>query len=182
VDSPKIVARTTEYENRWLRVVAKTVVGMPGADGPLTFYGIHPADYVTVLPILDDGRIVCVRQFRPLVEAETLELPSGHIDPGHTPDEAAHQELIEETGYRAAHLSPLAIVVPDVGRLANRQWGFVATGLARDPDAEIEAGISVQLLTPAELAERILDGAFNHALHLALVAQAICRGVLALPT
>lgn len=177
-ETPRIVERATEYGNRWLSVVAKTVAGLPGADGPRTYYGIHQADYVTVLPITRDNRVVVVRQYRPMAEAYTLELPSGHVDPGHTPEQAARQELLEETGYVAGRLEDLGTVIPDVGRLDNRQWCFLATELERDPKAPGEAGIEVSTLSLDELRERIVDGTINHALHLAVIALATARGRL----
>jgi ADP-ribose pyrophosphatase len=180
MDMPKIVGRATEFTTPWLSVISKTVAGMPGSAESQTYYGIQPADYVTVLPITPDKRVVVVRQYRPMVEAYTLELPSGHVDAGHTPEEAARQELLEETGYAAGRLESLGMVIPDVGRLANRQWSFLATDLTRVPGVTVEEGIAVSTVSMEELRASILDGTFNHALHLAVVAQAICGGKLAL--
>jgi len=47
------------------------------------------------------GKVVLVRQFRYLYNAETWEIPAGKIDKGETPEEAAKRELIEEVGYKA---------------------------------------------------------------------------------
>ncbi len=178
MQGPRILGRETVFTTRWLSVIAKTVAGLPGAVEPQTYYGIQPGDYATVLPITSDNRIVVVRQYRPMVEAYTLELPSGHVDAGYTPEEAARQELLEETGYVAGRLESLGTVVPDVGRLTNRQWCYLATDLSREPGATIEAGIEAFTLSSEELRARILDGTLNHALNLAVVALAICRGAL----
>src|SRR3712207_7655227 len=117
-----IFGRETVFTTPWLSVIAKTVTGLPGTSGPQVYYGIQPGDYATVLAITPEDRIVVVRQYRPMIEAYTLELPSGHVDAGHT---------LEETGYVAGRLELLGTVVPDVGRLTNRQWNYVATDLTR---------------------------------------------------
>lgn len=60
-------------------------------------------DAVTIFPILkdegDDMSTILVKQFRPPLDAWTIELPAGLIDEGETPEEAAIRELREETGY-----------------------------------------------------------------------------------
>lgn len=61
------------------------------------------ADAVAVIARLtladDEPRIILVKQYRPPVDAITLELPAGLIDDGETPDQAALRELCEETGF-----------------------------------------------------------------------------------
>ena len=178
MQSPRIVGRETPFTTPWLSVIAKTVAGLPGTTEPQVYYGIEPGDYVTVLPIMPDKRVVVVRQYRPIVEAYTLELPSGHVDLGHTPEEAARQELLEQTGYVAGGLELLGSVVADAGRLVKRQWNYLATDLTRAPGATVEAGIEVSTLSLPELRASILDGTFDHALNLAVLLQAICAGRL----
>lgn len=60
----------------------------------------------------EQGRLLMVRQYRYPIQKEMLELPAGKIDPGETPAQCAARELQEETGYRAAKLTPLGTVLP----------------------------------------------------------------------
>ena len=54
-----------------------------------------------VVPVLDDGRILMVSQFRNALDRKTLEIPAGKLDePGEPKVECAFRELEEETGYR----------------------------------------------------------------------------------
>ncbi|MBU1146636.1 NUDIX hydrolase [Patescibacteria group bacterium] len=53
-----------------------------------------------VVPILDDGRIILVRQYRYLFDKDGIEFCAGGIEDGQTPEGAARAELEEETGYQ----------------------------------------------------------------------------------
>jgi ADP-ribose pyrophosphatase len=56
---------------------------------------------VAMLPLLDDGRLLLIRQYRHPVGKVLLEIPAGTLSDGETPEECARRELIEETGYAA---------------------------------------------------------------------------------
>ena len=60
-----------------------------------------------VVPVLPDGRILMIRQYRPAIGRETLELPAGGREDGESPARTAARELREETGYTAEEWIPL---------------------------------------------------------------------------
>lgn len=116
-------------------------------------------DVVGMLPLADDGRIVLVEQYRVAVDRVTLEIPAGAANPGEPPEAAAHRELAEETGYRAADLHPMGAFYPAIGYSSERITLFVATGLTPGPTAFDEGeDIQVVHLTPAETATAIAEG------------------------
>lgn len=88
----------------------------------------HPGS-VVVLPILPDGRVVMVRQYRHAVRQSLWELVAGGIEPGETPREAARRELLEETGYIARRLKPLVDFFPSPGFLTEEMHLIEARGL-----------------------------------------------------
>src|ERR1700733_14019627 len=53
---------------------------------------------VVVMPVLDGGKIVLIRQYRYAARQYLWELVAGRIDPGENVKQAAVRELIEETG------------------------------------------------------------------------------------
>jgi ADP-ribose pyrophosphatase len=151
------------FATPWFQIVAKNVEGNTGPH-----YSLRTKDYVSVVAVTEDGRLLLVRQFRPAVGRMTLELPSGHVEPGETPEQAARKELLEETGYRADTFTLLGNLSPDTGRLGNRMWCFFARGATRDSQTAFdpEPGIEPVLFAgslPDLLAEPEFDSALNSA-------------------
>ena len=96
-----------------------------------------------ILPLLDDGRVVLIRNNRFAVGGDLLELPAGTIDNNEPPVECARRELAEETGYRASKFEPLLAFHSTPGICNELLHVFVATGLtlgetAREPGERIE--------------------------------------------
>jgi ADP-ribose pyrophosphatase len=65
---------------------------------------LHPGG-VTAVPVLDDGRLLLIRQFRYPVRKYIYELPAGKLDSGQTPRDTMARELEEETGHKAGSLT-----------------------------------------------------------------------------
>ena len=141
-------------------------------------YSISTLDYVSVLAVTKNGTFPLVRQFRPAIEEFTLELPSGHVDQGETPDQAARKELHEETGFVANELILLGNLSPDTGRLGNRLWCFFAPRVARDPAVEFKAQPDIEpLVYNRSLRDLILaEPAFSSALNRATILMAVAGG------
>ncbi|MEM8609650.1 MAG: NUDIX hydrolase [Myxococcota bacterium] len=102
----------------------------------------HPGAAV-ILPVLDDGRVILIRNVRRTVGKTLWELPAGTLEPPEAPDVCAARELEEETGYRAETISPLTEFFASPGVLNERMFGYLATGLTKtaqnlDDGEEIE--------------------------------------------
>jgi len=135
------------FATPWFEVLAKTM-----KPGEAPYYSLRLPDYAAVVALTEDQRVLAVRQYRPAVERHTIELPSGVVDPGETPAEAARRELLEETGYEEAEVEVLGSMEPDTGRLGNRIWSCVATGVRRIEGRAPEEGIEVLTYSLPELA------------------------------
>ena len=165
-----------EFTTPWFQILGKTM-----REGEAPYYSLKLQDYAAVVAITDEQQVLIVRQYRPAVERDTLELPSGLVDAGETPGEAARRELLEETGYEAVTAEDLGPMLPDSGRLGNRIFSCVATGLRRVPERTPEDGIEVLSWPLDELVRATVDGRFDHALHVAVVLVAVLKGRLRLP-
>jgi ADP-ribose diphosphatase len=104
-----------------------------------------------IVPLLDDGRVVLIRQYRPIVGAEIWELPAGTIEAGETPEACARRELVEEAGYEAGRLESLGEALADAGLTDERIFFYVARGLRPAPRG-LDADEHIEVV-PAPLAE-----------------------------
>jgi ADP-ribose pyrophosphatase len=164
----------------WYETLRKTV-RLPGRIAPEVYYAVKPPDYVIVLPRLRDGKVVLVRQYRPVVEDDVVEIPAGQVDPGESPEVAARRELEEETGCVAGPMVFLGMLHPDTGRLANALHAFYAeciSGPGACGATAHEEGIEAFAVSPADFAEMIVLGQFRHALDIAVVALAALKGLI----
>ncbi len=115
----------------------------------------HPGA-VVIVPVLDDGRICLIRNFRVAVEQVLIELPAGTLEPGEPPIETAKRELIEETGFRAGEIRPLMQLLMSPGILHERMHVFLAKNLTQgEPQREAGEEIENLLVSPQE-ARRLL--------------------------
>jgi ADP-ribose pyrophosphatase len=90
----------------------------------------HPGSTV-VLPVLADGRVLLIRQYRHAARQFLWELVAGRIDKGESPRQAGKRELIEETGYRAKRFRVFLDFFPTPGFLEERMFILLASGLKK---------------------------------------------------
>lgn len=156
--------------------VERRVFEEPGGRTVVREVVVHPGA-VVIVPILPDGRIVMIRNFRYTVQEELLELPAGTIDPGEKPIDTARRELEEETGYRPGVLEPLAEFYTSPGVMTERMRAFVARDLVHVGQRLQESEkISVTPVTITEASRmlreaRIQDGKTLAALGVYLARQ-----------
>jgi len=123
----------------------------------------HPGS-VVVLPVLPDGRIVLIRQYRHAARQYLWELVAGRIDGGERPREAAVRELIEETGFRAKRLRVFLDVFPTPGFLEERMFILLAEGLtAGKAEPEEDEKIISRAFESKQLEEMIRSGKMRDA-------------------
>ena len=177
VNSPLIESTEFVYRTEWFGLCSKRVKGWRSPH-----YSIQTKDYVSVLACTGSGAFPLVRQYRPAVERETLELPSGHVELGETPEQAARNELLEETGYRCGELIFLGQLAPDTGRLANGMWCFFAPGVELVEAGQWRGEVGVEpVLWERGLRELLLEEpAFSSAINRATILMAVARGLIVL--
>ena len=123
----------------------------------------HPGS-VVVLPVLPDGRILLIQQYRHATRQYLWELVAGRMDHGETPKVAAARELIEETGYRAKRLRVFLDVFPTPGFLEERMFVLLAEGLtAGEAEPEEDEKIISRSYDRKQLEEMIRAGKLRDA-------------------
>ena len=88
----------------------------------------HPGA-VCIIPILPDGNLCLIRQYRYGPRAEFIEIPAGKLDVGEDPLVCAKRELEEEIGYIAGKLTFLTNIHPAIGFSNEKMWMYLAEDL-----------------------------------------------------
>ncbi len=107
---------------------------------------ICPPDAVGILALDAGGTAYLVRQYRTALQAVTLEIPAGVIDPGEAPDATAARECAEEIGMRPARLVPICRFYHSVGFSTGQIHLYLADGLAPAPAAAPDPGERLELV------------------------------------
>jgi len=82
-----------------------------------------------IVPILDDGRVVLVRQYRYAAGTELLEIPAGTLEQDEAPDNCARRELEEETGFRCKEIKKMMEIFLAPGYSTEKIHIYLAKGL-----------------------------------------------------
>jgi 8-oxo-dGTP pyrophosphatase MutT (NUDIX family) len=174
---PKIKSRRTIEVSPWMKVIEREVEFKKDAK-PELYHAVGQQDYIAIVALTPDGRIPIVRQYRPALERFTWELPAGLVDDGEDPARTCERELMEETGHSSRAVHTLGIFAPCTARLSNKVHSFFVEAGPRPDGQAIEAGIELNLVSPAELGAMIYSGEFTLQLHIGALMLAGMRGFI----
>jgi ADP-ribose pyrophosphatase len=158
----------TVYQGK-LVDLRKDTVRLPNGKTAMREVVVHP-EVIVVLPILDDGRLVLVRQYREAVGKIMLEIPAGGIDDGESPEDAVRREMAEETGYRVGSLEHVTSFYSSPGFTTELMHFYLATGLEPGQPTEDTDQIQVVLLSYEEAMDRMRNGEVPDAKSVAALA------------
>ena len=128
---------------------------------------------VVVIPILDTGHMVMVKQYRHAVQKHLLEFPAGTLEQGETPLDCAKRELAEEIGQEAAIWKDLGLLHPAPGFCNEVQHVFIASNLSPvESKPDEDEILEIFDITPAEFDDMILRGQITDAKSIALFYKA----------
>ncbi len=119
---------------------------------------------VGVLPLLDNGDVLLVRQYRYPFAEVLKEIPAGKRDPGETAEACGRRELLEETGAKAEQLIPLGSIYPTPAYTDEEIVLFLATGLTLT-EAHLDEGEFVEVIRcPLKVLEQeVMEGKIRDA-------------------
>ena len=110
--------------------VRKDEVELPNGKTSTREWIKHPGA-ACIIPVLPDGKIALIKQYRYPVKRELIELPAGKLDPGEEPEECAKRELEEEIGYSAGKLTFVCNIYPAIGFASEKMWIYLAEELIK---------------------------------------------------
>jgi ADP-ribose pyrophosphatase len=123
----------------------------------------HPGG-AAALPVLDDGRLLLIRQYRPAAEDYVYEIPAGRLEVGEDAAGCVERELQEEVGYRPQQLESLGYVYSSIGFCTEKIFLFIATALEPTPTAhEADEFIEPLIVTLDGALEMVSSGAITDA-------------------
>jgi ADP-ribose diphosphatase len=124
---PQVLSSQIVYEGKVFGIRRDEVIEPTGVRTTREMI-THPGS-VVVLPVLGDGRVLLIQQYRYAARQFLWELVAGRMDPGETPVEGAARELKEETGYTAKKLKIFLEFFPTPGFLEEKMYLLLAEGL-----------------------------------------------------
>jgi len=150
-------SETVLFRNSWW-TYKKDETELPGGKRGEYHY-VHTNGASMVVPVLNDGRIVFVNQYRYLNDRESLELPCGGVKDGHTYEETAKHELEEEAGFITRDWQMVGEFNPYNGITDELCRVFIAKNLSEVPPTPDETEeFEILSLMPAEVDTRITTG------------------------
>lgn len=112
-----------------------------------------------IIPLLEDKRVLLVRQYRYAVGKDLLEIPAGTCDEGETPEDCARRELREETGFTCDDMQKILDCYVAPGYSTEKIHFYLARKLRRtqqDPDEDER--ISLESVSISEALAKIRNG------------------------
>ena len=169
----KMLSEETKFHNPWLTLVEREY---KLADGRKTqWHIIQRPDAVCVFCLTKKGKVVAIRHYRPGADKIVWDLPTGYINKGETPLQAAKRELREETGFSAKKFIPLGAYAGNAAGDTVMLHSFLAVHgeKAHGQDLDESEEIEVHELEIAQLMGKIKSKAFIDSTRVGVVFLAL---------
>ena len=138
---------TSEYlVNAPWAVLRKDSCMMPSGHIVPEYYVLEYPNWVNIVALTDDNKIVLVKQYRHGVEESILEIPGGVIDEGEDSLTAAKRELLEETGYLFDSFEKLCDLFPNPATSNNITTTYLATGGKKVQEQELDSSEDIEVM------------------------------------
>ena len=179
--------------SKWKTLSSKYLVQKPWAtlrvdecelpDGRISkeYYVLQYPNWVNVVAITEDQKVIMVRQYRHSGDLISLEIPGGVIDGDEKPQDAAKRELLEETGYLFEDFELVSTIYPNPATSNNVTYCYLAKGgiKVQDQDLDEHEDIDIEFYSIEEVKKMLLKNEIPQALHVTGLLYAFLKmGVL----
>lgn len=134
------------------------------------FFIIETFNWVNVVAVTHDDKLVMVEQYRHGTNTVELELPGGVMEAGETsPIEAGARELHEETGFRGQTARLLGEMLPNPAIMNNRSYTVLIEGCALHTETSFDQGedLHTRLIPVGEIPQLVRAGQIRHTIIIA---------------
>lgn len=169
-DQFKLLARKLVYHGHVVDFYEDTIQVPNGNIAKWDF--IKHKGAAAVVPVLDDGRILMIRQYRNAWDKEILEIPAGGLNENESFLSCSHRELEEETGYRCEieDMELLISIASTVAFCNERVDVYVARKLMKtEQHLDEDEFIHVKAYKPQELRDMVFSGEIQDAKTIAAI-------------
>ena len=121
-------------------------------------------NWVNIVALTKDNKVVIVKQYRHGSDSVTLEIPGGAVDTSENPLVAGRRELLEETGYSCESLELIGKVNPNPAFMTNSCFTYLAKECVKTDQQNLDhlEEIDVELYGLSEIKNMINDGSIDH--------------------
>lgn len=168
-----IQSREVIHKNPWYEYRRDT--GLTAAGKPFQYFYVHKGPSCIVLALTGEQKLLLVRQYRYLANADLLQLPGGSVPGVTSVEDVAKQELLEETGYAASSFELLGELHYAIGYAIDRVSVVLASGCSKKQAQQLddsEAGMEVVVMPLQEVYAAMDDGKVTDTLTLAALSLA----------
>ena len=140
-----------------------------------SYYVMDFPDWVNVIAVTNDKKMILVEQYRHAGDKVFLEVPGGTLDSRtEDPRMAGERELLEETGYRAGEVIDLGPHYPNPALQSNRMHSYLALDCKRVAEQDLDPfeDLQVKVIPISEAFAKWENGEFQHSIIAASLGRA----------
>lgn len=155
----KLVSSKMALDNKWFKI-RQDGIKLPNGKIIDDYFVWLYGDVVLVVLMTEKGEFVLVKQYKHGAGEFVIEFPAGVVDKGETPEEAAHREVAEETGYSFKDLKLLTTVHANPTKAIGKIFIYLAKNAVKNKEMRLDEteDIEVLIINKNEIAKMIESG------------------------